>query len=73
MTGGWGARAPVQAGSIVNSEMAELLRPASPYAVEVRYPNDAPEILSGGEDEALAAARRVQETVQQLFGSYLDA
>ena len=50
----------------VNANTAELLRDAdalTPFGVEVRYPSDAPELLPGGETEAIDIARRVKDSV----------
>jgi hypothetical protein len=44
----------------VNANIAELLGDAdvlTPFGVEVRYPSDAPEVLQGGEAEAIGMAR----------------
>ena len=44
----------------MNANIAELLGDAdvlTPFGVEVRYPRDAPEVLQGGEAEAIGMAR----------------
>ena len=44
----------------MNANIAELLGDAdvlTPFGVEVRYPSDAPEVLQGGEAEAIGMAR----------------
>jgi hypothetical protein len=38
--------------------------------VEVRYPSDAPELLPGGETEAIGMARRVKDAVMISLQSY---
>ena len=56
-----------------NANMAESLRDAdvlTPFGVEVRYPSDAPELLPGGETEAIDMARRVKEDVLISLQSY---
>jgi hypothetical protein len=57
----------------VNANMAESLRDAdalTPFGVEVRYPSDAPELLPGGETEAIGMARRVKDAVMISLQSY---
>ena len=59
----------------VNANVAESLRDVdvlTPFGVEVRYPSDAPEVLEGGEIEALDIARRVRKTVMISLQRYLD-
>ena len=59
----------------VDRAMAESLRDAdvlTPFGVEVRYPSDAPELLPGGEAEAIAVARRVRDAVMISLRRYLD-
>ncbi len=54
---------------------AESLRGAdvlTPFGVEARYPSDAPEVLQGGEIEAIGMARRVRNTVMISLRPYLD-
>ncbi len=45
----------------------------TPYGVEVRYPSDAPELLSGEELAALAIARRVRDSVLAALGPHPKA
>jgi hypothetical protein len=59
----------------VNANMAESLRDAdvlTPFGVEVRYPSDAPELLPGGETEAIDMARRVKDSVMISLQPYCD-
>ena len=59
----------------VNANMAESLRDAdvlTPFGVEVRYPSEAPELLPGGEAEAIDMARRVKDAVMISLQSYCD-
>ena len=59
----------------VNANMAESLRDAdvlTPFGVEVRYPSDAPELLPGGETEAIDMARRVKDAVMISLQPYCD-
>jgi HEPN domain-containing protein len=59
----------------MNADMAELLRDAdalTPFGVEVRYPSDAPELLPGGETEAINIARRVKDSVTISLQPYCD-
>ena len=44
----------------------------TPFGVEARYPSDAPEVLEGGEIEALEIARRVKKGVMDALRPYLD-
>jgi hypothetical protein len=44
----------------------------TPFGVGVRYPSDAPEILPGGEIDAIRLAREVRESVKALLLDYLD-
>jgi hypothetical protein len=39
---------------------------------EMRYPGDAPELLPGGETEAITMAARVKSAVVASLGPYLD-
>jgi hypothetical protein len=45
----------------------------TPFAVEVRYPSDSPEFLSGEETRAVEIARRVHDVVNDLMQAYLSA
>jgi len=57
----------------VSANMAESLRDAdalTPFGVEVRYPSDAPELLPGGETEAIGTARRVKDYVMISLQPY---
>ena len=59
----------------VNADIAESLRGAdvlTPFGVEARYPGDAPEILQGGEIEAIGMARLVRTAVMISLQPYLD-
>jgi HEPN domain-containing protein len=59
----------------VDASTAESLRDAdglTPFGVEARYPSDAPEILPGGEVEAIAMARVVRNAVMIALQPYLD-
>ena len=59
----------------VNANMAKSLRDAdalTPFGVEVRYPRDAPELLPGGETEAIDMARRVKDAAMISLQSYCD-
>jgi len=59
----------------VNANIAESLRDAdvlTPFGVEVRYPSEAPEVLQGGETEAIGIARRVRNAVMISLQPYLD-
>jgi HEPN domain-containing protein len=59
----------------VNASIAESLRDAdvlTPFGVEVRYPSEAPEVLPGGETEAIGIARRVKDAVMVSLRPYLD-
>jgi hypothetical protein len=59
----------------VNASIAESLRDAdvlTPFGVEVRYPSEAPEVLPGGETEAIDIARRVRDAVMVSLRTYLD-
>jgi HEPN domain-containing protein len=59
----------------VNLNMAESLRDAdvlTPFGVEVRYPGDSPELLPGGETEAIDMARRVKDAVMISLQPYCD-
>jgi HEPN domain-containing protein len=54
---------------------AERLRGAdalTPFGVEARYPSDAPEVLPGGEIEAIGLARTVGNVVMASLQPYLD-
>jgi hypothetical protein len=44
----------------------------TPFGVEVRYPSEAPEVLAGGETEAIDVARRVKDAVMIALRPYLD-
>ncbi|MGA2325023.1 MAG: HEPN domain-containing protein [Bryobacteraceae bacterium] len=58
-----------------NASIAESLRNAdvlTPFGVEVRYPSDAPEVLAGGETEAIDLARQVKDAVMISLRPYLD-
>jgi HEPN domain-containing protein len=59
----------------VDASIAESLRDAdvlTPFGVEVRYPSEAPEVLPGGETEAIGIARRVKNAVMVSLRPYLD-
>ena len=59
----------------MNANIAESLRDAdvlTPFGVEVRYPSEAPEVLQGGETEAIGIARRVRNAVMISLQPYLD-
>jgi hypothetical protein len=59
----------------VNAKMAESLRDAdmlTPFGAEVRYPSEAPELLPGGETEAIDIARRVKDSVMISLQPYCD-
>jgi HEPN domain-containing protein len=59
----------------VDASIAESLRDAdalTPYGVEARYPSDAPEVLPGGEVEAIDMARVVRNAVMISLQPYLD-
>jgi hypothetical protein len=59
----------------VNPSIAESLRDAdvlTPFGVEVRYPSEAPEVLAGGETEAIDVARHVGDAVMIAPRPYLD-
>jgi len=59
----------------VNANLAESLRDAdtlTPFGVEVRYPSDAPELLPGGETEAIDTAHRVKNSVMISLQPYCD-
>ena len=59
----------------VDPSIAESLRDAdvlTPFGVEVRYPSEAPEVLAGGETEAIDVARRVKDAVMIALRPYLD-
>ena len=59
----------------VNPSIAESLRDAdvlTPFGVEVRYPSEAPEVLAGGETEAIDVARHVGDAVMIALRPYLD-
>ena len=61
--------------AMIHPELAGSLRDAdvlTPFGVEVRYPSDAPELLPGGETEALEIARRAREAVTQCLAPYLS-
>lgn len=54
--------------------LAETLREAdtlTPFGVEVRYPNEAPELLPGGERKALDVARQARDAVLASLKLYL--
>jgi HEPN domain-containing protein len=56
-------------GDITNSlREAEKL---TPFGVEARYPSDAPELLPGGEFEAIAMAHAVRDAVMVALQPYL--
>ena len=44
----------------------------TPFGVEVRYPSDAPELLPGGETDALEVAGRVKDAVMTLLEPYFS-
>ena len=52
-------------------DIAKLLV-LTPFGVEVRYPSEAPEVLQGGETEAIGIARRVRNAVMISLQPYLD-
>ena len=57
------------------ASIAERLRDAgalTPFGVEARYPGDAPEVLPGGEAEAIGMARVVRNAVMTSLEPYLD-
>jgi HEPN domain-containing protein len=59
----------------VDANIAASLRDAdalTPFGVEARYPSDAPEVLPGGEIEALSMARVVRDAVMTSLQPYLD-
>jgi hypothetical protein len=59
----------------VDAGAAERLRGAdalTPFGVEARYPSDAPEVLPGGEIEAIGLARTVGNVVMASLQPYLD-
>jgi HEPN domain-containing protein len=59
----------------VDAGIAESLRDAealTPFGVETRYPSDAPEVLPGGEVEAIGMARMVRNAVMISLQPYLD-
>jgi HEPN domain-containing protein len=59
----------------VNANLAESLRDAdvlTPFGVEARYPSDAPEVLQGGEREAIDMARRVRDAVKISLQPYIE-
>ena len=59
----------------VIADIAESLRDAdvlTPFGVEARYPSDAPEVLQGGEIEAISMARLVRTAVMISLQPYLD-
>lgn len=59
----------------VDAGAAESLRDAdalTPFGVEARYPSDAPEILPGGEVEAIGMARVVRNAVVSSLTLYLE-
>jgi HEPN domain-containing protein len=54
----------------VNKEIPEALRDAAwltPFGVEARYPDDAAEILPGGETKAVETARAARDVVLRLL------
>ncbi len=58
----------------VSPSLAGSLRGAdflTPFGVEIRYPSDAPELLPGGEVQAVETARRVRDTVLEALRPYL--
>ena len=59
----------------VDASIAERLRDANaltPFGVEARYPSDAPEVLPGGEAEAISMAGVVRNAVMTSLEPYLD-
>ena len=59
----------------VDAGAAERLRGAdalTPFGVEARYPSDAPEVLPGGEVEAIGLARTAGNVVMASLQPYLD-
>ena len=59
----------------MDASTAESLREAdvlTPFGVETRYPSDAPEVLPGGEVEAIGVARMVRNAVMISLQPYLD-
>ena len=59
----------------MNANMAESLRDADAltlFGVEVRYPSGAPELLPGGEAEAIDTARRVKDAVVISLQPYFN-
>jgi HEPN domain-containing protein len=61
------AVAPDLAGSLHDADTL------TPFGVEHRYPSDIPELLPGGEAEAITIARQVRDRVMLLLQPYLDA
>jgi HEPN domain-containing protein len=60
----------------VNASIAESLRDTdvlTPFGVDVRYPSEAPEVLAGGEVQAIDTARQVRDAVMISLRPYLDA
>ncbi len=57
---------PAVAGSLRGAEAL------TPFGVEARYPSDAPEVLPGGEAEAIATAGAVRDAVMSVLHSYLE-
>lgn len=57
----------------IEISLAETLCEAdtlTPFGVEVRYPNEAPELLPGGERKALDVARLVRDAVMASLKPY---
>jgi HEPN domain-containing protein len=60
----------------IDLQLAESLEQAdssTPFGVEVRYPGGAPEVLPGGEIEAIQMAKRARERVMRLRGAFPGA
>jgi HEPN domain-containing protein len=65
----------LEALAVPEPQLAQALGDAdllTPFGVEGRYPGDAPELLPGGERDALAFARRVQNAVMSRLAPYLN-
>ena len=59
----------------MNAHLAQSLKDAdalTPFGAEVRYPGDSPEVLRGGEIEAIEISRRVKDAVIGSLQAYLD-
>jgi HEPN domain-containing protein len=56
----------------VNPSVIETIFPAKwlgPFAVEIRYPGDTPDVLPGDETKAVALATQVRDAVVSLLSS----